>query len=48
MNGVLVGFRNAGPSAQPAPVERDDHVDVWRLLRAERDVSAWLWEPEDP
>jgi len=29
-------------------VERDDHVDVWRLLRAERDVSAWLWEPEGP
>ncbi len=29
-------------------VERDDHVDVWRLLRAERDIPAWLWEPEDP
>ena len=28
--------------------ERDDHVDVWRLLRAERDIPAWLWEPEDP
>ena len=29
-------------------VERDDHVDVWRLLRAERDIPAWLWEPEVP
>ena len=29
-------------------VERDDHVDVWRLLRAERDIPAWLWELEDP
>lgn len=29
-------------------VERDDHVDVWRLLRTERDIPAWLWEPEDP
>ena len=28
-------------------VEHDDHVDVWRLLRGERDIPAWLWEPED-
>ena len=28
-------------------VERDHHVDVWRLLRAERDIPAWLWEPAD-
>lgn len=26
-------------------VERDDHVDVWRSLHAERDVPAWLQEP---
>ena len=25
-------------------VERDDHVDVWRLLHAERDIPAWLRE----
>ena len=26
-------------------VERADHVDVWRILHAERDVAAWLREP---
>ena len=26
-------------------VERDDHVDVWRVLRGERDIPAWMWEP---
>ena len=29
-------------------VERDDHVDVWRLLRADRDIPAWLRDPEAP
>lgn len=29
-------------------VERDDHVDVWRLLRAERDIPAWLRDPDNP
>ena len=27
-------------------VERTDHVDVWRLLHAERDIPARLREPE--
>ncbi len=27
-------------------VERGDHVDVWRVLHAERDVAAWLRDPE--
>ena len=22
--------------------ERDDHIDVWRMLHAERDVPAWM------
>jgi toxin ParE1/3/4 len=26
-------------------VERDDHVDVWRVLHGERDMAAWLSEP---
>lgn len=26
-------------------VERDDHVDVWRVLHAERDIPAWMREP---
>lgn len=28
-------------------VERDDHIDVWRVLDARRDIPAWLGEPED-
>jgi len=27
-------------------VERDDHVDVWRVLHAGRDIPAWMREPE--
>ena len=23
-------------------VERDDHIDVWRVLHAHRDIPAWL------
>lgn len=26
-------------------VEREDHVDVWRILHGRRDVPAWLREP---
>ncbi len=27
-------------------VERDDHVDVWRVMHAHRDIPSWLLEPE--
>ena len=27
-------------------VERNDHIDVWRLLHSQSDVPAWLREPE--
>lgn len=27
-------------------VERDDHIDVWRVLHAQRDIPAWLQESE--
>jgi toxin ParE1/3/4 len=27
-------------------VERSDHVDVWRVLHGQRDVPAWMREPE--
>lgn len=27
-------------------VERDDHIDVWRVLHALRDIPAWMQEPE--
>jgi toxin ParE1/3/4 len=27
-------------------VERDDHVDVWRILHGQRDIPAWMQETE--
>jgi toxin ParE1/3/4 len=28
-------------------IERDDHIDVWRVLDARRDIPAWLDDPND-
>lgn len=28
-------------------VERADHIDVWRVLDAHRDLPQWLLDPED-
>lgn len=27
-------------------MEREDHIDVWRVLHAKRDIPAWLQAPE--
>lgn len=27
-------------------VERDDHIDVWRVLHSQRDLPTWMGEPE--
>jgi toxin ParE1/3/4 len=27
-------------------VERDTHIDVWRVLHGERDIPTWMKEPE--
>lgn len=27
-------------------VERTDHVDVWRVLQAQRDIPAWMQQAE--
>jgi toxin ParE1/3/4 len=27
-------------------VERDDHIDVWRVLHAQRNIPAWMRESE--
>jgi toxin ParE1/3/4 len=27
-------------------IERDDHIDVWRVLHAQRDIPALMREPE--
>ena len=26
-------------------VERDDHVDVWRVLQGQRDIPQWMQDP---
>lgn len=28
-------------------VERTDHVDVWRVLHGQRDIPAWMQQPEN-
>ncbi len=28
-------------------MEREDHIDVWRILHGERDIPAWMREPSD-
>ncbi|MCR4378936.1 MAG: type II toxin-antitoxin system RelE/ParE family toxin [Rhodospirillales bacterium] len=27
--------------------EHDDHIDVWRVLHASRDIPAWMAEPQE-
>jgi toxin ParE1/3/4 len=27
-------------------IERPDHVDVWRILHGQRDIPAWMQEPD--
>lgn len=29
-------------------VERTDHVDVWRVLHAQRDIPAWMRDDSEP
>lgn len=28
-------------------VEQDDHIDVWRVLHAERDIPAWMHQADE-
>ena len=28
-------------------IDRGEHVDVWRVLHAQRDIPAWMQEPDD-
>ena len=27
-------------------LERSDHIDVWRVLHGQRDIPAWMQEPD--
>jgi toxin ParE1/3/4 len=27
-------------------IERDDHIDVWRVFHAQQDIPAWMQEPK--
>lgn len=29
-------------------IGQDDHIDVWRVLHAQRDIPAWLHQPDEP
>ena len=29
-------------------IERNDRVDVWRVLHGQRDIPAWMREPDAP
>ncbi len=29
-------------------IERDDRIDVWRVLHGQRDIPAWMHEPDTP
>lgn len=29
-------------------IERDDFIDVWRVLHGQRDIPAWMHEPDTP
>ena len=45
----LPGLRHWGLNRYPwlvFYVERPDHIDVWRVLHAERDIPAWMREPD--
>ena len=45
---ALPGLRSRGLERYPYLVfyvERDDHIDVWRVLHAQRDIPAWMQEP---
>lgn len=28
-------------------VEQDNHIDVWRVINAKRDIENWLSDPDD-
>jgi toxin ParE1/3/4 len=46
---ALPGLRSHGLKRYPYLVfyvERDDHIDVWRVLHARRDIPAWMQEPD--
>ena len=44
----LPGLRFWPPTRYPYLVfyiERDTHVDVWRVIHTQRDIPAWMHEP---
>ena len=46
---ALPGLRSRAVKRYPYLVfyiERDDHIDVWRVLHAERDIPVRMREPE--
>jgi toxin ParE1/3/4 len=27
-------------------IERGDHIDIWRVIHAHRDIPAWMRDPD--
>lgn len=47
---VLPGLRSFALRRHPYLVfyvERDDHIDVWRVLHGRRDIPAWMGEGDE-
>lgn len=45
---ALPGLRVRGLMHYPYLVfyiERDDHIDIWRVLHAQRDIPSWMQDP---
>ncbi len=45
----LPGLRSCAAKRYPYLVfyvARDDHIDVWRVLHAQRDIPGWLHKPD--
>ena len=45
----LPGLRAWALSSYPCLVfyiERPDHIDVWRVLHGQRDIPAWMQDPD--
>ena len=45
----LLGLRSWALSRYPYLIfyiERQDHIDVWRVLHGQRDIPAWMQDPD--
>ena len=46
---ALPGLRSLATKGFPYLVfyiDREDHIDIWRVLRGRRDIPSRMWEPQ--